>query len=65
MHIEAFQPQAVAFENRIFLAKGPKTPGPQPAGMCVTCVIGILDDAGYLFNIWGLDVYGPQVLFGS
>ena len=24
---------AVAFENRIFLAKGPKTPGPQPAGV--------------------------------
>ena len=23
----------MAFENRIFLAKGPKTPGPQPAGV--------------------------------
>ncbi|CAL1157285.1 unnamed protein product [Cladocopium goreaui] len=26
-------PSAMAFENRIFLAKGPKTPGPQPAGV--------------------------------
>ena len=43
----SIQPQAVAFENRIFLAKGPKTPGPQPAGMCVTCVIGILWDIGW------------------